>query len=64
MSAELTMRLDTSEHKRVTAREPVRVRPRPAARPPRRRPNRRLVVALTFVVLAGFLLGLGLPIHL
>lgn len=58
------MRLDTGEQKRVAERAPERVRTRAAARvhrPPRR--NRQLIIALTLVIVAGFLLGLGVPIH-
>jgi hypothetical protein len=58
-----TMKLDTGEHRRVTARGPARVRPRPASRPARRRRSRQLIAGLALVILAGFLLGLGLPIH-
>jgi hypothetical protein len=64
MSTRTSMRLDTGEQKRVAERAPVRTRTRPAAhvpRPPRR--NRQLIIALTLVVVAGFLLGLGVPIH-
>jgi hypothetical protein len=57
------MKLDTAEHRRVAARTPARVRPRPASRPPRRHRNRGLVAVLALVIVAGFLLGLGLPIH-
>jgi hypothetical protein len=39
------------------------VRTRSAARAARVRRSRRLILALTLVILAGFLLGLGLPIH-
>lgn len=63
MSTNVSMRLDTGEQKRVTEREAVKVRPRPAARAPRRRRNRQLIIALTLVIVAGFLLGLGMPIH-
>jgi hypothetical protein len=64
MSTGTSMRLDTGEQKRVAERATVAVRPRPAARashPPRR--NRHLIIALTVVIVAGFLLGLGVPIH-
>ncbi|GAB2867976.1 hypothetical protein GCM10027176_82100 [Actinoallomurus bryophytorum] len=63
MSTGTSMRLDTGEQKHVTERETAGVRTRPAARAPRLRRNRRLVLALALVILAGFLLGLGLPIH-
>jgi hypothetical protein len=65
MSMNVSMRVDTGGHKHVTEREPVRVRvsPHPVARPPRRRRNRQLIIVLTLVIMAGFLLGLGLPIH-
>jgi hypothetical protein len=58
------MSLDTGEQKRVAERAPQRGRPPPAppgTRPPRR--NRQLIIALTLVIAAGFLLGLGVPIH-
>jgi hypothetical protein len=58
------MRLDTGEQERAAERAAVSVRTRPAApaaRPPRR--NRQLIIALTLVIVAGFLLGLGVPIH-
>jgi hypothetical protein len=57
------MGLDTGEQKRVAARAPVRARPRPAPRAPRPRRNRQLIIALALVIVAGFLLGLGVPIH-
>jgi hypothetical protein len=63
MSTGTSMRLDTGEHRHVTEREAVAVRPRPATRAPRSRRSRRLILALALVILAGFLLGLGLPIH-
>jgi hypothetical protein len=63
MSTSVPMGLDTGEQKRVVVRAPSRVRSHPAPRPPRRRRNRQLIVALALVVVAGFLLGLGLPIH-
>jgi hypothetical protein len=64
MSTDISMRLHTGEHDHVTDREPVRVRmSSPAARAPRRRRSRPLMIALTLVIVAGFLLGLGLPIH-
>ncbi|MFB9839965.1 hypothetical protein [Actinoallomurus acaciae] len=61
-----SMKLAAAEHRRVVARESARARPRPASRPPRRprrRRSRQLVAALALVIVAGFLLGLGLPIH-
>jgi hypothetical protein len=61
MSTGTSMALDTGEQKHVTEREPVRTRP--AVHAPRSRRSRRLIVALALVILAGFLLGLGLPIH-
>jgi hypothetical protein len=63
MSTGTSMRLDTGEQKHVTEREAVPMRTRPAARAPRLRRSRRLILALALVILAGFLLGLGLPIH-
>jgi hypothetical protein len=61
MSTNVSMKLDTGEQKRVAHREPVRARP--PARTPRPRRNRQLIVALALVIVAGFLLGLGVPIH-
>lgn len=64
MSTRTSMRLDTGEQKRVAERAPLPVRPGPAPRashPPQR--NRQLVIALALVIVAGFLLGLGVPIH-
>ncbi|MDN3358427.1 hypothetical protein [Actinomadura sp. DC4] len=55
------MKLDTGEQKLSARREPVRARP--PAHTPRPRRNRQLVVALALVIVAGFLLGLGVPIH-
>jgi hypothetical protein len=63
MSTGTSMRLDTGEQKHVTGREPAPARTRPAARATRLRRSRRLILALALVILAGFLLGLGLPIH-
>lgn len=58
------MSLDTGEQKRVTQRTRVPARPRPAAEVQRtRRRNRQLIIALALVIVAGFLLGLGVPIH-
>jgi uncharacterized protein involved in exopolysaccharide biosynthesis len=55
------MKLDTPYSPRIAEPVPsVRVSapaPRPAPR------SRKLMLALTLVALAGFLLGLGLPIH-
>ncbi len=59
----MTMKLDTGEHRRVARREHLPVRPRPAPAAPRVRRNRRLILALAVVIVAGFLLGLGVPIH-
>jgi hypothetical protein len=55
------MKLDTPYPPRIA--EPVtRVRlPAPAPRPAPR--NRGLMLALALVVVAGFLLGLGVPVH-
>jgi uncharacterized protein involved in exopolysaccharide biosynthesis len=61
MSTNISMKVDTGEKKRVARREPVRVRP--PARVPRRRRSRQLIIALALVIVAGFLLGLGVPIH-
>lgn len=44
----------------TAATPPGHRRERPAARPRR---SRRLILALVVVALAGFLLGLGVPIH-
>jgi hypothetical protein len=63
MSMNVSMRLDTGEQKRVKQREAQRVRPRPTASTPCRRRSRQLIIALALVILAGFLLGLGVPIH-
>jgi TRAP-type uncharacterized transport system fused permease subunit len=63
MSTDTSMRLDTGEQKRVAARTAPRGRPRAAARPDRSRRNRQLIIALVLVMVAGFLLGLGMPIH-
>lgn len=65
MSTRTSMGLDTGEQKRVAERAPVRARTRHSAhvpRPPRR--NRQLIIVFTLVIVAGFLLGLGVPIHL
>jgi hypothetical protein len=53
----------TGEHKRAAERTPVRARTRPAPRAARPRRSRQLIIALTLVIVAGFLLGLGVPIH-
>lgn len=58
-----SMRLDGGEHKRVTERAPARARPRLAARASRHRRDHQLIIALTLVIAAGFLLGLAVPIH-
>jgi hypothetical protein len=63
MSADTRMSSATGEHKHVTEPAPVRARPRPASRAPRSRRSRPLIIALTLVIVAGFLLGLGVPIH-
>jgi hypothetical protein len=63
MSTNLSMSLPTHEQRRVSGHRPAPTRPRPVARAPRRQRNRQLVIALGLVILAGFLLGLGLPIH-
>jgi hypothetical protein len=57
------MKLDTGEQRRI-APEPMR-KPgqRGSATSSHRRFNRRLIIALAVVIVAGFLLGLGLPIH-
>ena len=54
------MKLDTGEQRHVA--EPVRA-PRRAAPTPQSRLNGRLILALAVVIVAGFLLGLGVPIH-
>jgi hypothetical protein len=59
------MKLDTGEQRRI-APEPMRKRKpgqRGSATSSHRRFNRRLIIALAVVIVAGFLLGLGLPIH-
>jgi len=61
MSMNVSMKLDTGEQKRIAHREPVQARP--PARAPRPRRNRQLILALALVIVAGFLLGLGVPIH-
>jgi|1185.fasta_scaffold65940_3 hypothetical protein len=61
MSTNVGMKLDTGEQKRMARREPVRARPPAPAPRPRR--SRQLIIALALVVIAGFLLGLGVPIH-
>jgi hypothetical protein len=59
-----SMSLDTGEQKRVTERGPSRVRTRHSAHVPHSpRRNRQLIIALALVIVAGFLLGLGVPIH-
>ena len=63
MSADTRMRSGTGEHKRVTDPAPARTRTRPASRTPHPRRNRQLIILLALVIVAGFLLGLGLPIH-
>ena len=63
MSARTRMRPDDRERKRVTERAPVRARTRPVPRPARPRRNRPLIIALALVIMVGFLLGLGVPIH-
>ncbi|MCW2946032.1 MAG: hypothetical protein JWR24_2749 [Actinoallomurus sp.] len=55
------MKLDIREQRRAT--EPMSARPRPAALTPRSARSARLIIALALVILAGFLLGLGVPIH-
>jgi hypothetical protein len=58
------MRPATGEQKRVAERAPVRPRTRPAApRAAHPRRNRQLIIMFTLVIVAGFLLGLGVPIH-
>jgi hypothetical protein len=49
------MSLDTGERRHVAV-------PKPPKRPAPRR-SRGLILALVLVALAGFLLGLGVPIH-
>ena len=63
MSADTRMSPATGEHKRVTEHAPVRARTRPASRAARPRRSRQLIIALALVIVAGFLLGLGVPIH-
>ncbi|MCO5996544.1 hypothetical protein [Actinoallomurus rhizosphaericola] len=55
------MKLETPYPPRIA--EPV-ARVRVSAPAPRRAPrSRRLMLALTLVAIAGFLMGLGLPVH-
>jgi hypothetical protein len=61
------MSLDTGEQKRV-AGPPVHSRPRQVAGKrhedaPRPRRSRRLYILLALVIIVGFLVGLGVPIH-
>jgi hypothetical protein len=63
MNPHTGMKPDTREHRNVMEREPAPARRRPPAPAPRPRRNRRLVLLLTVVIVAGFLLGLGMPIH-
>ena len=60
----IRMKLDTGDQRPVTA--PARKR-KPGQRGPvtssHARFNRSLIVAFAVVIVAGFLLGLGLPIH-
>jgi len=63
MSAGTRMRPATGEQKRVAERATVRTRTRPAPRAAHPRRNRQLIIALALVIVAGFLLGLGVPIH-
>jgi hypothetical protein len=55
------MKLDIREQRRAT--EPVPAPAPPAALTPRSLRSARLIIALALVILAGFLLGLGVPIH-
>jgi hypothetical protein len=63
MSAGTSMKPAGEEEKRVTERAPVPARTRPAPRAAHPRRSRPLVIALALVIVAGFLLGLGVPIH-
>jgi hypothetical protein len=57
------MKLDTGVQRRSApppARKPAPARPAVTKRP---RPSRRLIIALALVILAGFVLGLAVPIH-
>ncbi|WP_345431327.1 hypothetical protein [Actinoallomurus vinaceus] len=55
------MKLDTPYPPRIA--EPVARVCVPAPAPRRSPRSRRLILALTLVAVAGFLLGLGLPAH-
>jgi hypothetical protein len=58
------MMLDTGEQRRVVARPPAGPEPhRTIAMARRPKHNQRLILTLTLVIIAGFLLGLGVPIH-
>ena len=58
------MKLETGEQRRSTPPPAPKTAPaRPAAATKRPRPSRRLVIALALVILAGFVLGLAVPIH-
>jgi hypothetical protein len=58
------MKLETGEQRRSMPPPAPKAAPaRPAATTKRPRPSRRLVIALALVILAGFVLGLAVPIH-
>lgn len=56
-------RLEPAQKAARQTAQTSREEPAPAASRPRRRRSRRLVIALALVIAAGFLLGLGIPVH-